>query len=192
MLAPNALTTVEKARKELELEDESKDSYVIDAINMASAVIERFCNRKFKRDEYKDLVIESSHEVALSQFPVHRIISVNGNSVDSCLLDGESGILYRRISNRSQIVFEAGYTLPKDETEETSRTLPFDIEMACLGLIKYIYADDEEVSEMEIANSIKSFKLGDLQATISGSDSAIGALPNNVQSLLAPYRKVNL
>lgn len=188
MLADNALTTVEKARKTLELASEDKDIYVIDAINMASAIIERYCNRQFKRDEYIDLIIESTDEVILSQFPVHRIISVNGKSVKPCLLDEEAGVLYQHISSRSKIVFEAGYTLPKDATIDSPRTLPLDIEGACLKLVRHLYEDDEQVAAIDMAG-LKSVDMGDMKVQLAGASTE--SIPADVQQLLISYRKMN-
>jgi hypothetical protein len=191
MLQANALTTVEAIKQRLELDDE-KRPFIEDAINTASSVIERFCNRKFAKSLHTDLITEDEDEHICSQFPVLRVLSINAQPLENPFFS-ESGVVYEKFKARSRLQFEAGYVLPAGASELEPRTLPHEIEFACIDLVAYVYADDEDVSEREAAASstaLKSFELGDMKATLAVGGQDAHLIPDDIQAILIPYRKL--
>lgn len=193
MLNTNALTTYERVRDSMGLEDDKQD-FIEEAINSASSMIETFCNRRFEKGVYTDIVLEAEDEHLFSQYPVHRVVSINQEPVDEQpLVDIEAGIMFDALSARSRISYEAGYILPRYDSQLEPADLPADIELACKLLVQFIYGDDETESEMSMDSSIKSFESGDLKVALaSNGNKATHVIPERVQAMLLKHRKVNL
>lgn len=190
MLKVNALTTVQRIEAELGLE-EDKQSFIEEAINTASSIIESFCNRKFALRGHLDVIPEEEIEHVCEQFPLRRVISLNGKEMVDPFFQ-ESGVIYEKFPARSRLLYEAGYTTPAMASEERVCDLPPDLEQACIDLVKYVYTDDEDASEREVAAAaltLKSFELGDMKAALATSGGASEYVPTDIQSLLRPYRK---
>lgn len=190
MLKVNALTTVQRIEAELGL-SEDKRSFIEDAINTASSIIESFCNRKFALRGHLDIIPEEEIEHVCEQFPLRRVISLNGKEmVDPFFV--ESGVIYESFPARSRLLYEAGYVTPNMELEDRLCDLPPDLEQACVDLVKYVYSDDEDASEREVAATtaaLKSFELGDMKAALASTGGPSEYIPDDVQALLRPYRK---
>lgn len=188
MLNDNALTTVVNIKKLLAIDrdDDSKNEYIERAINTASSIIETMCRRKFRLAEYTDFVFEDDDMIALSQYPVHKVI---GDDQPTLYSDG--GILYRSVKANTNITYLAGYTLPNDATEDNPCTLPSDLQHACERLVSVIYEDDETESELSM-NGIKSFQLGDLEADFSAADKTdiYSWMPGDVLTVINAHKKV--
>lgn len=190
MLKVSAFTTVQRIEAELGL-SEDKRSFIEDAINTASSIIESFCNRKFALRGHLDIIPEEEIEHVCEQFPLRRVISLNGKEmVDPFFV--ESGVIYESFPARSRLLYEAGYVTPNMELEDRLCDLPPDLEQACVDLVKYVYSDDEDASEREVAATtaaLKSFELGDMKAALASTGGPSEYIPDDVQSLLRPYRK---
>ena len=190
MLASNALTTIIKVRRSLGFEDDSKDEFIIETVNTASQIIERYCNRKFKRQEYTDIALMESDEYLFSQYPVHQVIAIGDRPLESLKADLESGILFHRVSAHQTIRYIAGYDLPNSEAYmNSSHPLPPDVEKACLKLVQQLYEDDEMVAAADMG-LLKTVDMGDMKVQLQSGNMA--AIPMDVAQLLVSHRKMNL
>lgn len=87
------------------------------------------------------------------------------------------------------VEFGAGYVLPAgkdsgstdDGTTSTGRTLPHDIEDACIGLVRSMWQSRKRETDLI------SKKVGDISLTWQPQT---GELPDAVMAILAPYRSV--
>lgn len=170
MLAENALTTLENAKNYLgiDLNDTSLDNNIYFYINSASAIIESYCERQFALKTYKELKQGAGFtKLILDNYPIVELTSlvVDGEPVDisAVTVFEDSGILYKpdggfpsrviggsflhpipdQIQHNILVEYRAGYVLPKDATEDNPRTLPYDLEMACMRLIGIMKKDKE-------------------------------------------------
>lgn len=163
-LASNALTTVSAVKVYLGIPstDTSQDVLLEDLVNSFSAFAEKFTGRKFGISDYDETYAGTeTQELILKQYPVNYVTSVTDTSifdVDTPITDytikSESGILFRNnflwykcplIKGLSkyevgrqenyEVVYNAGYVLPKDDSELTPRTLPYDLEMLTKTLV---------------------------------------------------------
>lgn len=197
MLQSNALTTVPHVLRKLDL-DESKTEYVVEAINTASSIIETFCDRQFAKAEFIDLIVDGGIEHVCDQYPLLGDLEVQGSSGEWTPIVNpffkESGVVYEKFAPRSRLKYKAGYVTPTMASELEKRTLPESIELACVEIIRYIYSDDEDMSEREAAASVistplKSFELGDMKATMATGGNLTDVIPADIQKLLLPFRK---
>lgn len=178
-LQDNALTTPSRVisflGEDITELNETGNNMLILAINAASDMIQEYCRRYFKRDIYTYNTFERLNSLVLPNYPVHKLISVNGREeTGDYYLSKEDGIVeFRASSRRGLIVYDGGYTLPKDETVDNPITLPQGLEIACMRLIDSLY-----VGEDGFVPSFNTLKLGDF-STGGGSTSS-----TDVQSLL--------
>jgi len=174
------LTTLATVKEELKLADSTKESLLQTLINQASAFVERYCNRTFALQKYKETIAaHGSLYLPLSMRPVIAVDTVeeNGHPITDYVLETpDSGLLYRRVGwgwkpmlnwvitwqplpnadiQTYEVVYTAGYILPND----TARTLPYDIERACIEIIKGWYVD------IEAGRRIQSESIGDYSVT---------------------------
>ncbi|WP_338749794.1 hypothetical protein [Bacillus sp. FJAT-52991] len=178
MLASNALTTVEEAKRFLGLTDEAG---VERAINEASAMIETYCRRFFAVGEHTQYI--SQGDFTLDHYPVIEMLSLNGDEFPKRIrVDKVSGIIDGEISGN--VVYKAGYVLPEDETPDTPRTLPYDIERACLQLIDSLFVDEDG-----FISDAAALKIGDWSLNTKGANSG-GMMPEDVRTTLDMYRRV--
>ncbi|MUG68647.1 hypothetical protein GNP94_22000 [Paenibacillus campinasensis] len=75
-----------------------------------------------------------------------------------------------------EVEYEAGYTLPGEETSEQPRTLPEVVEMACMFTMQGMLSQP--------AGNIQSERVGDVSVTYRDVDAA---LPLTARNLLVPY-----
>ncbi|PKM61638.1 MAG: hypothetical protein CVU99_02440 [Firmicutes bacterium HGW-Firmicutes-4] len=180
-LASNALTTVERLKQfnGIAEADTSQDFKLEFLINSASQEIENILGRKLKKAQYTEKVKGNNRlTIQVKSYPVLGIdsIKINGSTVnESDYSFDESGIiegtrpwgasgLHYGISNfmvqqskNIEIAYTAGYVLPKDETEEEPRTLPYDIEAALFSMINGAMALTDG------AAGLKSFSISDVR-----------------------------
>ncbi len=178
------LTTVERARTMLRA-DPSDDDLLALLIPAASVAIETYCKRSFGLAEYTEKEEPPKRDyVLLRNYPIASVASINGKtSLDGYDIDNERGMISREGWERSrkpiEIVYTAGYVLPKDTMEEKPATLPADLEYACVLLIQ----------QMQREPGVTSERVGDLAVTYAQDD---GRMPAAVRALAGPYRNVNL
>lgn len=210
-LASNALTTVAAVCAELSLAvptSGSTDEADLEArIAAASDAIARFCSRVFGQQDRTERVEGLGGDVLFVRHaPVTAVASIvhNGEEVPLDEVesppaegDAESGLVRRldgcwadTCARRSYVVtYTAGWVLPKDAATSTPRTLPHDVERACILTVVADYLakgrDPSIVSESALSASV----------TYAGSqvNSAIGRgaggiIPDNAAALLSHYR----
>ncbi|OLN21712.1 hypothetical protein BTO30_13495 [Domibacillus antri] len=178
MLARNALTTVEEARRFLGL---TEDTGIERAINEASSIIETHCRRSFSVREYSQRI--SHQDFGLDGYPVINVLSFNGDPLpDDVYIDKVSGLI--DTCRSGEIVYTAGYVLPKDETADNPHTLPYDIERACLQLIDTLYVDADG-----FIGEASAIKIGDWSINQKGAVPG-GFIPDDIRSTLDMYRRV--
>lgn len=180
-LASNALTTVERLKQfnGIAEADTSQDFKLEFLINSASQEIENILGRKLKKSEYAEKIKGNNRlTIQTANYPLLEVesISVNGSIVvDTDYSFYESGIiegirpwgasgLHYGISNfmvqqskNIEIAYTAGYVLPKDETAEEPRTLPYDIEAALFSMINGAMALTDG------AAGLKTFSISDVR-----------------------------
>lgn len=174
------LTTLAAVKEELRIADSSNDILIQNLIDQASAYVEHYCNRTFALQKYKETVAaHGGLYLALSMRPVIDVESVKENGqliTDYVLETPDSGLLYRKAGwgwnpmlnwvitwqplpnadiQTYEVVYTAGYILPNG----TGRTLPYDIERACIEIIKGWYVD------IEAGRRIQSESIGDYSVT---------------------------
>jgi len=173
MLANNALTTLEKAKSYLAIpsEDVTQDDILTFFINSASTTIEKYCNRVFGLKTFNELLQgRGSSKLILDNYPIVTVaeVLIDDQSVDisGVKVLSDKGMIYRPGGGFPAIVqggrflhprpdehhhnifveYTAGYVLPKDESTENPRTLPFDLELACLRMLSTMQKGKDVVS----------------------------------------------
>ena len=217
-LADNALTTVDTVKDDLGITGTEFDSYIERQINVYSEKIEKYCKRRFKKQEYTEKYEgNNTLRLSLKNYP---ILSVSALTIDTEIVDvndviisknqtniyyGETssnfsgkynplgfpknalraGISYTETNNillDTEVTYTAGYVLPKDDGLPDPRTLPFDLEQACIDMVSY--AKNNRTNPQ----GVKSRKLLSGSITfgenIPSKDS--GLLPS-VEGTLIPY-----
>lgn len=180
-LADNALTTLARLKQfnGIAEADTSQDFKLEFLINSASQEIENILGRKLKKSQYTEKVKGNNRlTIQVKNYPVLDIdsIKINGSTViqsdysfdESGIIEGTrpwgaSGLHYGisnfmvQQSKNIEITYLAGYVLPKDETEEVPRTLPYDIEAALFSMINGAMALTDG------AAGLKSFAISDVR-----------------------------
>lgn len=226
MLEKNALTTLEQARKHLGIPDTdtSRDESIEFLINAASSLIEKYCSRKFGLNRYQELLTgRGSLKLVLNHYPITELHAIDitqvvgSESVDVTKVHIlPNGMLYRPnggfpdnrlISqfmhpNYDQEVhnifvdYSAGYVLPKDATEDNPRTLPYDLELACLKMISNMKRDKEistgsntEGNLVMTSESIGDWSASYQQAVKTDSPNYTKFISPDVETILCEYKQ---
>ena len=200
-LADNALTTLATVKTELGITVTTFDTVLERIINTVSEQIENYTKRKFKQQEHTEKYTGTNTlKLLLNQYPVSEVDEViyKEESYTDYEIDYTSGILVseriweqtgisKGLSTRTaypkadiEVTYTAGYILPKDATEESPRTLPYDLEDACIEAVTANYLSRGQ------DKSIVSERLMSASYTY---DRATG-MPVSVIKKLAPYRKI--
>lgn len=187
-LAPNAMTTLDTVRALLDIpqEDTAAEIKLSLLINAASGWFEKTTARSFRKQEYiHKFRATGCQEICLEQWPildVACVIGINGEEIVkdaySFSVTGEYGVLYKDdgwtyvgypyglagdpIAGKRylEIRYTAGYVLPKDETENDPRTLPYDIEEVIWGIVMQQYGIMKDN-----AMGLSSFSVSDVSWT---------------------------
>ncbi|MHA6481067.1 head-tail connector protein [Paenibacillus sp. strain BS8-2] len=170
------LATLERL-KGIMPEMEGNEDLLTLQIAAASASIEQYCKRSFRKQEYAERIsgYASSKYINLRNYPVHEIKGINVEGYE--LLD--EGQLYRRGGwpcgdHNVTVSYIGGYVLPGEETTNDPRTLPKPLELACL-----LYA------QMLLRSpGVKSERVGDISVTYADERTS---LPPVVVALISPY-----
>lgn len=195
------LTTLDALKTELGITDTSEDELLDHLIDQASALVETYCNRCFAKQTYREIIPGYGNlYLALSVRPVVSVKSVkrDGVAITDYYLDSpNSGLLYRRVGwgwspkilwgltwhvepnselANYEVEYTAGFVLPGNP----DRTLPADIEKACLDIAKTWYLENKQ------GNGIQSESLGDYSVTYAKQ--ADRTLPNTVLLTLDRWR----
>lgn len=204
-IADNALTTLERLKQfnGIDANDTRQDFKLELLINSASEEIGRYIGRQLKSMQHKEKYTGNNRlTICLRNYPVTVVnaITINGIPVDqSEYRVYESGIVERSApwpsyglqSGISQLTVQpgknidvdyvAGYVLPKDETEEIKRTLPFDIEFALFRMVSNLLSLSDQGVE-----GLKSFSISDVRWEWDKD------YMQKIQSELSAYRVVKL
>ncbi len=201
------LATLANARMAIGLvaSDNSDDARLNALLPLASAACENYCQRIFAQETVSELFRDSTPtrlaeppiyatHVALARWPVTQIVSVtlDGTALAASdyELDGMGGFLYRLSSDartywrgRKLVVnYVAGYRLP----DQSTRTLPQEIESACLEVLKALHGGlgRDPALRSESVEGVGSASYADAVTQ--------AALPPMAAQLLQPYRRIEI
>lgn len=192
MLAPNALSKLDTFKAFAGVSGSSEDTKLEIILSGASAFIEKWTGRRFKK-ETRTEKINPSGDSARMYLRALPIVSVTSLTFDGSLLPtsdyvvaNEAGFLskvsgyWAKGVQTAVVVYEGGYVLPKDGGEDGSlRTLPYDIELAALKLATGFY----NRSSAEGTNSSSSGGMSVTFGDVFGED---------IKALLRPYRYIHV
>ena len=165
--------------------DTTKDAEINVAINAASAIAERYCNRKFAYGE--ELETYTHHRgpgFQAHRFPIINMISTGSDIVSH--VDKNAGVIYFDGYNPDHEVtihYEGGYT---------DGTLPADLELALLMMFDVTYASVSGAGAVSTGGveSVSVTGVGTIRYSTGAAattGAGIGGVPSTVLSLLDPY-----
>ena len=158
-----ALTTYAEVKLQLGLADDTHQSFIEMQINVVSNKIASYCNRNFMEQTYTDEKYKGDDtlELVLNQRPITALTTLSIDDKDVTTSDveieSETGILYYESVfssngyvcgitrhpdlryNNIKVTYDAGYILPDDAI---NRTLPYDLEQACINEVKRNYSNN--------------------------------------------------
>lgn len=178
-LADNALTTVDDIN--LSIETTKIESY----INVASDIIEDYCNRKFKKQVHEEKYETGDFKyLTLNNYPIESIelVEIDNDLIEDYILLDNKGMIFR--SNKwagpegpyIDVKYTAGYILPSNQTEEAN--MPKAIEQACILLVQNLH------SESNKKLNLKSVSLPEIKESYFKNE---GNLPKYIQALLSKH-----
>jgi hypothetical protein len=200
--AHHRLTTPERVQEEVTtLTDEPR---AIQLIDEASAAIASYLGRALAVQEYVERLAGFGGPILQLRYtPIvgqPTVVGPDSLAITDFTIDRDNGWLRREVgwvwtAQRSGFVdltpipgterldfavtYRAGYVLPGDD-DENPRTLPFDIERACIELVRAVAsAPDPDVA---------SERIGDYAITYRDRPADAGMLPPRVEALLARHR----
>jgi hypothetical protein len=188
-----ALTDLHSVQAELGLSGTTEAGYLQRQIAQASATIASWCGRAFAQETVRevwrpDRWVES---LSLARFPVTSIASVIEDGTTLAATDyevaPESGLLYRlsgdeRTTWRARkitVQYTGGYILP----EQPNRTLPHDVQRACILMVAaaYLAKGRDPMLRSESAQDVGQVSYLDPRAGME-------SMPPQAAALLQPYR----
>lgn len=212
-LATNALTLLATAKSDLGISGSSEDTKVERLINAASAALEAYCSRVFWRSTavVEKVAGFGGLYLRVSRTPVNSLtaIAFDGSALDITQVtidDSKVGLLARpggwewtahTAPDTSggglpgterllyQVTYDGGWYTPKQESEapNPTRTLPYDVEEACLEFVRELYHLKRRDPTVE------SERLLSWAATYRTGEDASG-IPAGVRTLIDPYRRL--
>lgn len=197
-LSNHALTTYAAVKEYLKLSTDDEQNSLERMINAVSEMIEKYCDRHFEKATYTEKYRGNNRQLLrLNQYPVLSVASVtiDGDAADDYEILSEEGMLYREDlwtwtgysiglvgedagSKRNiEVQYTAGYVLPKDDGNPDSRTLPYDLEDACIQLVAIRH-------EMRGSEHMKSERIGPLTSDF------VEDIPSHIRRVLDKYRRL--
>ena len=192
MLANNALTTLDRMKLMLSLDDETDErtcTLVELLINKASSWVEQKVGRPLGKNTYREFYeADGQQELVTLKYPIVSVdyIMENGRLVPPELYDyGQTaniGVIYRddgwlragyrrglandiiESKRNIEVRYTAGYVLPKDATDEEPQTLPADLEGLVWDMVSQAY-----VNMLNGSQGLKSFSISDVSWTFDKS-----------------------
>lgn len=217
-LAAHALTTLETVKDELGISGSADDARLARYINTASRAIVNFCGREFHHvaGGTENLSGMGTARLMVSRTPLLDVtkIELDGTELDASEYEVEdagagfirstgSGFVACRAevpdlsgdllvgteAANYTVTYDGGYVTPEQATEELPRTLPEDIEEACIQTVTAMYRKRGQDRD------IQSESLGDYSVTYAGANTAIGRgtggiIPDAAVTLLRKYRRM--
>lgn len=206
MLADNALTTLERMKMMLSLDDDTDErtNEIIELlINRASAWVERQTGRHLGKNTYHQWYdADGQQELVTLEYPIVSVefVKEDGALVDPSLYDyGQTaniGVIYRddgwlkagyhrglaydRITTKRviEVKYTAGYVLPKDATTRNRQTLPADLEGLVWDMVSQAYT-----GLMNGSQGLSSFSISDVSWSFDKST------PKEWMQLVNLYRR---
>ena len=195
MLANNALTTLDRMKLMLSLDDEADErtcTLVELLINKASSWVEQQVGRPLGKNTYREFYeADGQQELVTLKYPIISVDYVKeaGRLVPPELYDyGQTaniGVIYRddgwlragyrrglandiiETKRNIEVYYTAGYVLPKDATGNEPQTLPADLEGLVWDMVSQAYANMQNGSQ-----GLKSFSISDVSWTFDKSTPA--------------------
>ena len=195
MLANNALTTLDRMKLMLSLDDETDErtcTLIELLINKASSWVEQQVGRPLGKNTYREFYeADGQQELVTLKYPIISVDYVKeaGRLVPPELYDyGQTaniGVIYRddgwlragyrrglandiiETKRNIEVCYTAGYVLPKDATDEEPQTLPADLEGLVWDMVSQAYANMQNGSQ-----GLKSFSISDVSWTFDKSTPA--------------------
>lgn len=210
------LTQLSTLKRELDLEDDdSNDPYLSDLIDQATAFIENYTERVWAKEtvvETRGSLHPQQPWMTLTRTPILSIaqVSLSGSTISSTtytIEDPDAGLVFRETGwTRTQIydfaitrtptnytrkewsfTYTAGYVTPCMSSTEGVRTLPFDVERACIDLCKWRFNQRGDFNP-----AIKRQRTADSSEEYFGpmNDSGGVFIPPSVKTILDSYTKM--
>lgn len=203
--ATDGLTTVSRVAVQLGVTNETDVFLLSSFINEATAMIERYCGRKFKQETITTKFAGNGERyIFLDRLPVNSITSIthDGQTVPSSdyeISNAETGEIFNRYGwietvaksstvSRPDVTFSeeklysisysGGYILPGN----ASRSLPYDLERACVELVKSMF------SQRKNDPSVTKQSLSGVASVEYGSGQGAANMPSSVVAILDNYR----
>ena len=195
MLANNALTTLDRMKLMLSLDDETDErtcTLIELLINKASSWVEQQVGRPLGKNTYREFYeADGQQELVTLKYPIVSVDYVKeagrlvpperydyGQTANIGVIYRDDGWLragYRRglandiieTKRNIEVCYTAGYVLPKDATNEEPQTLPADLEGLVWDMVSQAYANMQNGSQ-----GLKSFSISDVSWTFDKSTPA--------------------
>lgn len=186
MLVDNALTTLDRMKLMLDLDDDADErtNMIVELlINKASSWVERQIGRHLGKNVYYQWYdADGGQELITIEYPIVSVeyVKEEGRLVDPNLYDfrqtGNIGIIYRddgwlqtgyrrglaydiiTPKRGIEVSYTAGYVLPKDAAEDNPQTLPADLEGLIWDMVQQAYANMQNGSQ-----GLKAFSISDVR-----------------------------
>ncbi len=174
------LTTLQTVKDRLRVPDNADDDRLTNFIKLASAQIERWCNRTFGRTE--DAVQEFQADfvdVPVAIYPIEVVSGVDvfygqregwqpQQNYDFEIRDGCVVHFYGRLAtqrHQARLTYTGGYVLPGATPGDGQVALPDEIEQACVEQVAWLYQAKDRLGVTGVSGdggSISQFAAADL------------------------------
>lgn len=203
------LTSLIRVKDELDINGSTDDTVLVYAIREASDLIKSYCGREFARETVTETFVGNGMvDVTLTRTPVISIsaMSYAGTTVSSTSYEIQSpnaGILRRKDDvwtnseytrwnvepyrvplggkNDWSVTYVSGYITPG--STEGQRTLPFDVERACVDIVKSFYLRREDDP------NVKHQRTGDASETRFDT---VHGIPLGAEDILKRWRRIDI
>lgn len=183
-LISEALTTLENVKAYLDEDTTAHDTELTRLINVATYVIEGYCNRKLAARDYTDEEYDGNGlaEFQLPHYPVNSITSITLD--DTALTEGtdqdyvlysDEGILYKvdgvwtKGHKNIVVTYNAGYD-----------SVPYDLEQACILLVKFYW-------RRGLSGISETYRT--IENTPAPPPAMAWYMPNSVKTILSRYKE---
>ena len=206
MLANNALTTLDRMKLMLSLDDETDErtcTLVELLVNKASSWVEQQVGRPLGKNTYREFYeADGQQELVTLKYPIISVDYVKeagrlvpperydyGQTANIGVIYRDDGWLragYRRglandiieTKRNIEVCYTAGYVLPKDATDEEPQTLPADLEAIVWNMVAQQWA----IAENDAAG-LSAFSISDVSWTFDKN------ISQTWQDVISLYRR---
>lgn len=191
-LSSKALTTLETVKDHIGIDaaDTTWDNRIKFLINGFSEFIESYAGRGLAKGTFTQKLDSYGHgKIYLRTWPILSITSIKIDNVlvsagDYLPYNEQGSILYRSGGwpdgdQNIEVIYSGGYVLPKDADDDNPRTLPYDIELACVkGVGNLLNKSDAE--------GVRSSNSGGMSVNFADG------LDSEVKGILDSYKVLNV